>query len=241
MRSDDWPRERSPGERRVLVMGDSVVAGGSLVDQAELATERLAVSLSAARGARVRTGNVAAPSWGPPNLVAWTAVHGWLGADAVVVVVSSHDADDVPTFSPLEARGLPVRRPASALLEGLLVYLPRLFAARRAPAESPGRRGRALDAFAELLSGARDGGRAVVVALHRQRSELGAGGPEALERLRALAEEAGAAVVRLGPAFRAALDRGEAPYRDDIHPTALGQGVIAGALERPLLAALGGS
>jgi lysophospholipase L1-like esterase len=81
----------------------------------------------------------------------------------------------------------------------------------------------------------------VVVALHWERSELGGTEPEALARQRRLAEAAGAAVVSLEPAFAAALERGEQPYRDHIHPTALGQRLIAEALLEPLAAALGGS
>lgn len=241
MRSAPWPERRSPGERRVLVMGDSVVAGGSLVDQDELATERLAAALSRDTGVPVRTGNVAAGSWGPPNLLAWVEVNGWLGADAVAIVVSSHDADDVPTFAPLDARTQPTRRPVSALWEGLTVYLPRLLGP--SPSRAPARRetrGRALGAFEALLASAGRDGRGVVVALHWERGELGGAEPSGLSRERALAEAAGARVVSLGPAFEAALEAGEEPYRDEIHPTPRGQELIAEALRGPLAAALGG-
>jgi lysophospholipase L1-like esterase len=81
----------------------------------------------------------------------------------------------------------------------------------------------------------------VVVALHRERGELEGDEPEGLTRQRALAEEAGAAVVSMRGAFASALERGEEPYRDRVHPTALGQRLIADALREPLLAALRGS
>jgi len=239
MRSEDWPAERAPGERRVLVLGDSVVAGGSLVDQQDLATERLARSLTRSLGAPVRTGNVAAASWGPPNLLAWVEAFGWLGADAVAIVVSSHDADDVPSFQPLDPRTQPTRRPRSALVEGLTVYLPRLWTRPgEAVATSRGEAGRALAALERLLDSAHARGRPVVLALHRERDELGGPEPEGLALQRALAEARGIAVLALAPVFAAAEARGERPYRDGIHPTALGQRLIADALGAPLLDAL---
>jgi len=49
MRSPDFAPEKAPGELRVLVFGDSVLNGGNLSDQAELATSLLAELLGAVR------------------------------------------------------------------------------------------------------------------------------------------------------------------------------------------------
>jgi lysophospholipase L1-like esterase len=238
MRSPPWSQPRPPGERRVLVLGDSIVAGGSLIDQDELATGLLGRSLARELSTPVLLGIVSAGSWGPANLLAWVEVNGWLDADAVAIVVSSRDADDVPTFAPLDPATYPTRRPLSALTEALTVYMPRLFERRAAPPPSSGVR--ALAALEALIGSARAGGRPVVVALHWEQLELVDGEPDGLARQRALAAAAGAEVVSLRPAFAGALQRGEEPYRDGIHPTPLGQRLIAEALHRPLAIALAG-
>jgi lysophospholipase L1-like esterase len=242
MRSPPWPQPRPPGERRVLVLGDSIVAGGSLIDQDELATGLLGRSLARELATPVLLGNVSAGSWGPANLLAWVEVNGWLDADAVAIVVSSRDADDVPSFAPLDPATHPTRRPLSALTEALTVYTPRLLEWRAPPppASPPSGGGRALAALEALIGSARAGGRPVVVALHWEQPELAQGEPDGLARQRALAAAAGAEVVSLRPAFVGALQRGEEPYRDGIHPTALGQRLIAEALHRPLAIALAG-
>jgi len=84
---------RSPEADRfpILVLGDSVVNGGSLTDDSRLGTAILARHLG------VAVGNVSAGSWGPPNLLEYTERFGWFGAQSVIVVASSHDLDDIPT------------------------------------------------------------------------------------------------------------------------------------------------
>lgn len=57
--------------------GDSIVHGRVLLDQDELATSRVAGLLPERD---VEVANVAAGSWGPPNLLAFLEVHGSLDA-----------------------------------------------------------------------------------------------------------------------------------------------------------------
>jgi hypothetical protein len=64
MRSGPLEPQRPGRQRRVLVFGDSVVWGGSVLDQKQIATELLA------QPGITQVGNVAVPSWGPGN---------WLG------------------------------------------------------------------------------------------------------------------------------------------------------------------
>lgn len=125
MRSDRFNANRPAGTRRILVFGDSVVWGGSQMDQSEIATSLLQQSLrKAASGKTIEVGNVAAGSWGPGNWLAYAQHFGFFNATDLVLVISSHDASDNPTHTPLKGdSNKPTTRPISALLEGLNRYL----------------------------------------------------------------------------------------------------------------------
>ena len=124
MRSDDFPAQPAQAEQRILVFGDSVVVGGSQLDQRAIATEQLRERLVAASpGAQVTVGNVSAGSWGPGNWRAWLNDYGHLGASKVILVLSSHDLEDHPTFESLNPLTHPEGNPPSATHELLLRYL----------------------------------------------------------------------------------------------------------------------
>ena len=126
MRSAPLAARKGADERRVLVFGDSVVNGGNLTDHQDLATTRLAHDLLPfAGGNKVVVGNVSAGSWGPGNWLAYSQTYGFFEADVVVLVASSHDVADNPTFAPLDPNTHPTRKPLLALTEGLTRYLPR--------------------------------------------------------------------------------------------------------------------
>lgn len=114
MRSPAVSREKPESVFRVLVLGDSVVFGHTNINQAELATTRLS-ALELGDGRKIEALNVSAPSWGPGNLLAWIEANGLLGADAAIVVLSSHDLDDDRTFMPLDRSTYPQQQPLFAL------------------------------------------------------------------------------------------------------------------------------
>ncbi len=118
MRSRPVPVQKPENEFRILTIGDSVLNGGNLTDHDELATSLLS-------GSQVRVLNASAGSWGPPNMLAYVEKFGLFDADLLVVVLSSHDAGDAPTFAPLNPNTHPTRQPLSALTEGISRYLPR--------------------------------------------------------------------------------------------------------------------
>lgn len=78
----------------VLLIGDSVVNGGSLTDNEDLASTLLEQKLSDTLGRPVRVLNISAGSWGPDNAAAYLRKHGTFGARLICLVVSSHDAFD---------------------------------------------------------------------------------------------------------------------------------------------------
>ena len=126
MRADEIsPTKQNPDELRVLVMGDSVLNGGALTDDQDLATFIAQQRLRERLGRPVWVGNVSAASWGPGNLLAYADRFGWFDADVVIFLLSSHDVRDVPGFQADLGPNFPLSRPSLALTEGLTRYLPR--------------------------------------------------------------------------------------------------------------------
>lgn len=83
----------------VLLIGDSVVNGGSLTDNDDLASTLLEARLSDALGKSVRVLNISAGSWGPDNSAAYLRKHGFFNASIMCLVASSHDAFDLMTHA----------------------------------------------------------------------------------------------------------------------------------------------
>jgi hypothetical protein len=84
-----------PGDTMVvLLIGDSVINGGSLTDQDSLASTKLEIKLSKTLKKRVRVLNIAAGSWGPDNIAGYLKKYGLFSADLICLVTSSHDSHD---------------------------------------------------------------------------------------------------------------------------------------------------
>jgi hypothetical protein len=243
MRSRDFPRVKSDAtETRVLVVGDSIVNGGSRTDQEALATALLERRLAEALDRPVVIGNISAASWGPPNVLAYFRRFGLFDADLVVIVVNSRDYADAPTFEPLDARR-PQRRPLLAIQELFGKYVPRvvgrgLGTRRRSETVLPAAVEACANALRDIARLVLDSGASVVVAQHLKRCEL-EGEPEVgHHEIARVARELGIQPVQLGPGFAAALREGADPYRDGNHPNERGQRVIADLLFEPVSEAL---
>jgi hypothetical protein len=78
----------------ILLVGDSVVLGGSLTDNDSLASTMLEKRLTRTLNRTVRVLNIAAGSWGPDNVAAYLNKYGLFNADLICLVASSHDAHD---------------------------------------------------------------------------------------------------------------------------------------------------
>lgn len=126
MRSDDFPLQKSsPNELRVIVVGDSIIYGGVLIDQRDIDTEILKRDLLQQLGRPVVVGNASAKSWGPPNELAYLQRYGTLHADVVVLELSSHDYADAPTFVPVVgiSAAYPAKTPRFALFDLFETYI----------------------------------------------------------------------------------------------------------------------
>lgn len=234
MRSPDFPNAKAdPREFRVLVLGDSVVNGGAQTDQTELATTILQQRLHEHMGRPVVVGNVSAGSWGPSNLLAYARRFGFFQADVVVVVLSSHDAHDVPTFAPSVGvhPNMPGERPPFAAWEGVERYLMPKLRGREGGADTPDEPSAAdvaksTAALQELIGLAAERGAKVVVALHRERDEVGRPEPAAFQTFRDASAHAQAVDLDAG----LSTDDTISMYRDHVHPSAAGQRHIADRL-----------
>lgn len=213
---------------RVMVFGDSVLNGGNLTDHAVLAT-------TLATDDDTFFGNVSAGSWGPANIGAWIDEYGFLGAQTGVVVLSSHDLADLPTFAPLDPSTHPTRRPVSALLEGIERYLPRYLPTLTSPppapvpqAEDDTARGAA--EIEALISRFAAQGVGLCLIQHQTRTELRDGPQPGHHAIQALFADRDVPTLDFGPVLEAALAAGAAPYRDDIHLSDEGQRLMVDAL-----------
>ena len=246
MRSDDFSEGKPESEFRLLVFGDSVLNGGALTDQVDLATELLQEKLETALEQPSVVGNVSAGSWGPGNWLGYAQEYGFFDADMVILLISTHDYRDNPTFAPLNPSTHPQRRPISALGEGITRYLPRYLpslptwqerdhsggldvsSSDANTDESEIERGLGdLSAFLELAKAQVP---LVIVAQFLERSELLRGPGEGYFLIRDEAKKLSVPVVSTEIYFREALQTGPELFRDNIHINELGQTVLAEAL-----------
>jgi hypothetical protein len=244
-----------PDELRVLVVGDSVINGGSHVDQSNLATVLLERTLTERFGRPVLVINASANSWGPPNQVEFIKAYGTFDADIVIVVASSHDLVDVPvhTAEAQAGSGSTFNAPWCALSEVAALAWGRIMPGtlRQPPSEADATlAAQGLSSFRELLDLLRPRVQHLAVAMHWDRDEQTSGVPwPAHDTLTKAAAESGVSIWELGPAFVAAqrspqdvidaLDLSGPPpgnqvMHDRIHPSELGQMVIAGELLKRL-------
>ncbi len=235
MRSE--PFEGRKTGLRILVFGDSVVNGGSQTDQDDLATSLVGKALIGKGLKNVTVGNISAGSWGPGNWLAYAREYGFFEADAVVLVISSHDYADNPTFAPLD-RDHPSQKPLLALQELAGRYVPgallKMFGRAMSPQRSVGNEkdeeavAKGLADLRSFLRLAAEASPHVLVLQHLTRDEiLGPAAEPGYFRIRKICEEAGLRPVSMEARFRESMARGEVPYRDDIHPNAEGQRVMA--------------
>ncbi len=245
MRSDALPPVKDPAEIRILLFGDSVVNGGSLIDQSELATTLTEKRLARDQSRRVRVGNVSAGSWGPGNWLAWVKEFGFLEADIVVVVLSSHDYVDNPTFGPLDPMTHPTEPPLSALYEGFSRYLPRYLTTLAAagpasdsalsPADLELSADLAMADLAEFLTRALAHTSQILVVQHLERDELRTEQPATgYSRIKEVCKAHNITHLDLRSTLTASLAANQDPFFDTIHLNKMGQQLLADALSEAL-------
>lgn len=243
MRGPDMTAAADPQERRVLLIGDSVIYGNHFLDQAETISAQMTRALQAEAGlanCRPEALAAAASSWGPVNQAAFLARTGALDAALAMIVVSSHDLYDTP-----RPRGhvIPYRLapPVGAIgdaVESLAERARRQFAPAPAILSRAERQAASLRALDQLAAQLAAEDVPLVMIYH----------PTVPERQTGLAPEQTVFsdwATGRNVAY-AVLDAANGPgmYRDHIHPTADGARDIAKALANsaaPRLRPCGGS
>jgi lysophospholipase L1-like esterase len=245
MRSRPVSAVRSdPAERRILVIGDSVVNGGAVTDHEALATTITERRLRDALGCPVFVGNVSAGSWGPPNQKAYLDRFGWFDADLVILVLSSTDAADDRSPPPRTRAPLPTEAPSSAIGELVVRYVVPRLTARDEPAPSSADRldepeaiascRRALEAIFETAAAR---GIPIVVLQHWELPELEAGAPRQGHALVAAIADEHRVPRRDVRDWFASGDRRDF-FRDHIHLSDRGQQALADAIQEVALEVL---
>jgi hypothetical protein len=245
MRSNPFPKKREGNELRIMVFGDSVLNGGNLTDHADLATTLIKKRLAKFTSRNVVVGNISAGSWGPGNWLAYANKYGFFDADIVVLVISSHDYADNPTFQPLNPNTHPTSRPFLALTEGITRYLPRYlphFASSEntkeadhfsEPASEEISKG--LEDLKKFLVMAKNSAKFVLVLQHWERDEINKNEAKpGNARIHDLCESIGIIPIQLESYLKESIKGGKNPYRDNIHQNQIGQELIANAILKNL-------
>lgn len=215
MRNEQFSEASDPRQARIMVIGDSVVNGGSLSDHSRLATTLLTDD-------KTLYMNVSAGSWGPANHLAYLQTFGFFDAKALIVVLSGHDASDLPTFGPLDPNILPQTRPWLALGEALERYLPRYLPGRATKASTLDKipaRNVDLSPLKTMIKLAKAKGMPACIVLHHTKADRLSGTiHRGLAAIQSAAKAHGAKIVD----DKNYLDP-ETSYRDDIHLSDDGQ------------------
>jgi lysophospholipase L1-like esterase len=238
MRSEKFPLSKENNEVRILVFGDSVINGGNLTDQKDLATEIIRAELSNKTGKKITVGNISAGSWGPGNWLAYAKQYGFFDADFIILVTNSEDYGDNPTFVPLDANTHPTLQPISALIEGIERYLPRylpkyqnknsipqdLKQLEKQKIESE-RKG--IDDLTQFLKLAKETRKPILVIQYPKKTEILDGFEKGYFEIKDVCERLSVRSISLKTRLKESIDRNNNPYSDEIHPNTIGQAIIA--------------
>lgn len=231
-------RSEEPDSTAVIVLGcgDSVINGGSLTDNDSLATTLLSTRLTQLLRRKVQVLNISAGSWGPDNCAAYLANTALPPAEALLLVVSSHDAHDNMSFKKVVGvrKHFPAEQYSSAIVELLDRYVLPRYITRKKTTDADLGIDKGEDGFNagfdQLRKYAEDRGIPFVIYLHAERSEIRKGRYNAQgEEIIRYAEATGVPLIK-------DLEHGAETneLRDDIHPNEAGYRRMA-ALLSPVL------
>ena len=232
MRSDEIAADRSGrrGSTHAL-FGDSVVYGANIDQSATIAQglQRLLAATprdgSPAGGGVQQVMSIAAPSWGPENLLAFYRRFGPFPGNTAWVLQSTHDMIDVadPAIPQLAYWSAP---PLGALHDAGSAVVRRLagklFPPPRESLTYEAKRARADVALAVLISQLKADYARVVLVFHATRVEVQQNAPSGELHFKSFAERTGIEFISTLESYRKAYQLGAAPHYDDIHPSESG-------------------
>lgn len=127
-RSNPIKLEKPQGTLRILMVGDSVLNGGSPIDQAQIITERLKSKLQTSEKP-IEILNASAGSWGIGNHLGYLREFGTFQSDAVILQIGTHDLTQPTSKSDRVGHdpNYPTHSPVLAMQEAIVRYaLPNL-------------------------------------------------------------------------------------------------------------------
>lgn len=253
MRADDFPSQKSqPNELRVIVVGDSIIYGGVMIDQSQIDTEILKRDLQQQSPGPVVVGNASAKSWGPPNELAYLQRFGTLQADVIILELSSHDYADAATFVPVVgiSAAYPAKTPPLALFDLFETYiLPRYFHSGATPdgidktmineSNSPQDISQCREAERAFFRFARVHNAKVALVEHLSLPELNGKYQPGYYANQAVAKEENVPYVDDADELRLALQSGQYPFfpDDELHLDRSGQPILAHTINRAIAVA----
>jgi hypothetical protein len=230
MRSDDV--DLAALDRRVSfsLFGDSVVYGNRL-DQADTVPARLQEFLRVKEGNQTALVNgIAAPGWGPENLLEFYKRFGPFPGNIAWIVQSTHDMVDV---THLANKDLPYRTaPPYGALHDLVLSTWHAVALsilpnKADPVKWEDKRRRADLALHALISALKADYARVILVFHATREEAVGGDAEGLEHFRAVAKDEAieftSTMELYGHAYRSNLP----PHYDNIHLSKYGTSILS--------------
>jgi lysophospholipase L1-like esterase len=243
MRTEPFEQNLSSNRQlRVMIFGDSVLNGGNLTDHRSLATTILARTWEDKFETDVIVGNISAGSWGPGNWLGYAKEYGFFDANAIIVVLSSHDFNDNPNFKPLNPDTHPQNPPILAIFEGITRYLPRYLPDFGSSSSQPAKTNRTkeatsqgIDDLSAFLKLAQQKTSHVFVFQYPSRQEAETGQKEeGYAQIRDLCTKLDVPVFSMHSTFHSSLQKGKELYRpnDPIHPNEAGQKLIADEIRK---------
>ena len=240
MRSESFPLSKEKDEIRVMIFGDSVINGGNLTDQKDLASEIIKRELNQ-KQQKVTVGNISAGSWGPGNWLAYAKQYGFFDAVFIILVTNSGDYADNPTFAPLDKNTHPTIQPISALVEGIERYLPRYLPESKSennlqknnqklkdPSAEVEAAKKGIHDLSEFLELAKKQHKPIFVIQHLGKIEVNSNTFEpGYYAIRKVCVELGVKCISLEAAYKKVINNKIDIFHDKIHVNALGQRVIA--------------
>lgn len=124
------PELSATAKKRILLFGDSVLNGGSKIDQNDLLNTLLEQELEKEWGINIDVCNISAGSWGPENAFQFLTHKMDVEFDAIILVFSSHDYHDNMHFREVVGKepAWPNQQPLTAIGDVVLNFLwPKLF------------------------------------------------------------------------------------------------------------------
>ena len=246
MRADQFPQMKSSSEElRIIVIGDSVINGGSRIDQRELATELLKERLQARLKQPVVIGNISASSWGPANQLAYMRRFGLFDADLVILVTHSQDVDDEPTFDSVLGVSQPMAAhpPTLASYELIVRYGPRalepIFGSSESTdsdlPEGTGLQFTTRPVMDQIAAYVLKTGTDLGILYHIRRKELPLPPNSAENGLKSFSSDHDLLIRTTTERYTQLKEAGKSLYQDDIHLNAEGQIALADELEALIL------